>query len=207
MQQLNQSIYFQMINKLTIMKPETKNRLMIWAIIFLSVLNLTTLGTILYHEYYSGINNINSGNVPERIEGDAEKFSGGYFRDQLNFSEEQMDKFRGFNPRFRRDAREITYNLANLRKEMLLEMSRENPDSTHVVQIADSIGILHRNLKLITFDYYENIKLISDSSQRTKLEQLFKEFFVNDITVGFNGSGRSGDQRNNGGRGRRQNNY
>lgn len=186
------------------MKPETKNRLMIWAIVFLSILNLTTLGTILYHEYSSSKVAENSLNMPDRIEGDAEKFGGGYFRDQLFFSGEQMDLFREFNPLFRRDAREITINLANLRKSMLKEMSNMYSDTTHIIQIADSIGLLHKNLKLITFEYYKNIKDICDSTQKTKLESLFNEFFVNDVPVGFNGTRGVSGRRGNGDRSHRQ---
>ncbi|MDD2358702.1 MAG: hypothetical protein PHX13_12400 [Thiovulaceae bacterium] len=144
--------------------------------------------------------------MPEQIESDAEKFSGGYFREQLNFSDEQMDMFRGFNPRFRRDARAITIELADLRKKMLNEMAANNTDSAKIEVIADSIGILHKNLKIITFEYYSNIKNICDSTQKMKLEQLFKEFFINDVPVGFNGRGVGGRHQGDGNGGHRRGN-
>lgn len=193
------------MNKLNIMKTETRNRLMIWAIVFLAVMNITTLGTILYHEYISKQVSAKSSIMPEQLESNSEKFSGGYFRDELKFSDNQMDLFRGFNPHFRRDAREITINLANLRKRMLMEMSSEVPDSIKVINIADSIGILHKNLKLITFKYYTDIKNICDNNQKIRLDELFSQFFVNDVPVGFNGRGYSG-RRGNGNGSHRQTN-
>jgi hypothetical protein len=80
------------------MKAENKHNLMVWAIVVLAVMNISTLATILYHQYQSGKMEINPVSDQKQLEADAEKFSGRYFRDQLSLSSEQMDRFRDFNP-------------------------------------------------------------------------------------------------------------
>jgi len=171
------------------MKTENKYSLMIWAIVILAVMNFTTLMTILYHKYQSDKTETVSESDPKQLETDSEKFSGRYFRDQLNLSSEQLEKFKEMNPVFRPKARSITIELAKKRKQMLAEMSAVNSDTTRLNALSDSIGQLHSDLKKITYRYYMEIKGICDPEQQRKLEQLFGEMFTNDSQLGNPGGG------------------
>jgi hypothetical protein len=171
------------------MKTENKNTLMIWAIVILAVMNFSTLLTIMYHKYQSAKTENISISDKKNLEADSEKFSGRYFRDQLKLSNEQMDKFKLMNPVFRPKARAITIELAKKRKQMLIEMAAVASDTLILNGISDSIGILHSNLKKITYRYYMGIKGICDPEQQRKLEQLFGEMFTNDAQMGYPGNG------------------
>lgn len=162
---------------------------MVWAIVILAVMNISTLATILYHKYQSEKTATISVSDQKQLEADSEKFSGRYFRDQLNLSREQMDKFKEINPLFRPKARNITIELAKKRKQMLIEMAVANSDTTSLNALSDSIGQLHRDLKKITFRYYLDIKSICDQEQQRKLEQIFGEMFTNDSPMGYPGKG------------------
>lgn len=175
---------------------------MIWAIVLLAVMNISTLATILYHKYESDITETVSVSGPKQLETDSEKFSGRYFRDQLNLNREQMDKFRKINPTFRPEARNITIELAQKRKQMLIEMTAEKSDTLILTALSDSIGQLHSDLKKITYKYYLEIKGICDPEQQRKLEQIFGEMFTNDTQMGYPGRGR----QRGGQQGRRFNN-
>jgi len=171
------------------MKTEYKYSLMIWAIVILAVMNISTLVTIMYHKYHSDKTETVSTSDPKQLETDSEKFSGRYFRDQLDLSSEQMDKFKEMNPVFRPKARSITIELAEKRKQMLVEMSAANSDTTRLNALSDSIGLLHSDLKKITYRYYLEIKDICNHEQQRKLEQLFGEMFTNDSQLGYPGNG------------------
>lgn len=163
--------------------------MMIWAIVILAVMNISTLVTIMYHKYQSDKTETISASDPKQLETDSEKFSGRYFRDQLNLSREQMDKFKEMNPIFRPKARDITIELAEKRKQMLIEMAAAKSDTARLNDISDSIGQLHSNLKKITYKYYLEIKGICDPEQQQKLEQIFGEMFTNDSQLGYPGKG------------------
>jgi hypothetical protein len=143
----------------------------------------------LYHKYQSDKTETVSTSDPKQLETDSEKFSGRYFRDQLNLNSEQMDIFREMNPVFRPKARYITIELAEKRKQMLVEMSAVNSDTTRLNALSDSIGQLHSDLKKITYRYYLEIKGICSPDQQRKLEQIFGEMFTNDSQLGSPGSG------------------
>ena len=86
-------------------------------------------------------------------------------------------------------ARSIIVGLAEKRKLMLSEMSAKNSDTVKLNALSDSIGILHAQLKRITYSYYLDIKSICDEKQQQKLELLFQEMFVSDTPLGFPGKG------------------
>jgi hypothetical protein len=177
------------------MKSENKHSLMVWAIVVLAVMNLSTLATILYHQYQSKPRGVKQTQVQQQLEADSERFSGRYFRDKLNLNSDQMGKFREFNPVFRHQARAITLELASLRKQMLMEMSSAKSDSVHLNMLSDSIGYLHSNLKKLTYRYYLDLKSLCNAEQQIQLEQLFNEMFTNDLQMGFPGRrGQGGPQ-------------
>jgi hypothetical protein len=177
------------------MKAENKHSLMVWAIVVLAVINVSTLATILYHQYQLRNLNVDTNQTQQQLETDAEKFSGRYFRDKLDLNRGQMDKFREFNPVFRQQARAITIELASKRKQMLVEMAGSNSDISRLNVLSDSIGYLHSNLKKVTYQYYLNLKSICTGEQQKQLEQLFNEMFTNDLPMAFPGRGGHGGRQ------------
>ena len=162
---------------------------MVWAIVILAVMNLSTLLTIVYHQVQSRRDETAMNQLPVVVETDAAKYSGRYFRDQLNLSPEQMNSFREFNPVFRRQARGINLELGRMRNDMLREMAAGDPDTVRLNELADSIGKLHSTLKKITFRYYLDMKSLCNRDQQAKLEQMFGEVFSNDMQLGYPGQG------------------
>lgn len=183
------------------MKTENKQSWMIWAIAALVVLNISTLATILFHQYQSNKTVVSTEQMQNQPGADAEKFSGRYFRDKLNLDGTQMEKFREINPAFRLQARDVTMELAAKRKQMLVEMASAHADTNKLNALSDSIGILHARLKKLTYKYYLDLKGICNADQQKQLEQLFNEMFINDAPMGFPGRGGMGWQH-----GKRMNN-
>lgn len=175
------------------MESENKNRWMVWAIVILAVMNVSTLLTIIYQRNHVRKEEVVS--VPLQVQSESEsmKFSGRYFRDQLNLNREQMNRFVEFNPDFRQQVRNINIDLNRQRHQMLIDMAAKNCDTNKLNVLSDSIGSLHASLKKVTYKYYLDIKNICNQQQQEKLEQLFGEMFTTDIQMGQNGNG--GQQR------------
>lgn len=171
------------------MKTENKQSLMVWVIVILAIMNISTLITIFYHQYQSGKLEINTVSDSKQLEANSEKYSGRYFRDQLKLNSEQMDKFRVMNPVFRQQARAIVIELSEKRKKMLIEMAAKNSNIIKLDALSDSIGNLHSRLKKLTCRYYLDLKNICNHEQQIKLEQLFSSMFLNDSPMGLPGRG------------------
>lgn len=170
------------------MKNENRYQLLIWAIVVLAVMNISTIVTLVYHKYQSGQENPVT-NDPKLAELNADRFSGRYFRDELKLDNLQMEKFKVINPAFRPKAKWITLELAEKRKEMLREMVATPSDTIRLNNLSDSIGLLHSRLKKITFQYYLELKGICTKEQQIRLEKIFGEMFTNDVPLGSSGKG------------------
>jgi Spy/CpxP family protein refolding chaperone len=166
----------------------TKNKVLIWVIVILAAINVSTLLTIIYHIHSSKIATTEFRR--HNLEPETEKFSGRFFRDRLGLSKEQMDSFRESNRKFRRQAYDLTVNLSQKRNEMLEEMDKEHPDTTKLFNLSNDIGRMHSELKVLTYKYYLDIKNICTPEQKAVLRNLFKDMFGNDEKMGF--PGRSG---------------
>jgi len=162
---------------------------MVWSIVVLAVLNITTLITIFYNRHQS----IQSMPITssDRVisERTSMKFSGRYFRDYLRLNAQQMNRFGQFNPTFRRQVQNINFDLADKRHRMLLEMSTPKCDTVRLNQLSDSIGFLHVRLKKLTYGYYLNFRGICDRQQQQKLEQIFSEMYASEKQPGLRQQG------------------
>lgn len=179
------------------MKTENKCRWMIWIIVILVVMNLTTIITIMYNRSHLPDQALISTSNQGMTDDTSMKYSGRYFRDELDLSMEQMKKFSEFNPEFRQAVLSINRAMAEKRHEMLIEMAKNNCDTISLNMLSDSIGDLHAALKKKTYTYYMDFKDICNQQQQKKLEQLFGEMFNSDLPMGQNGRG---SQRGQGGR-------
>lgn len=166
------------------MKTVNKNRWMIWAILILAVMNITTLITLLVHRSHSPDEVNPASYLQEGSENLSMRYSGRYFREQLNLNRDQMKRFSEFNPQFRNDVRNINLNLIKIREQMIMEMTSEISDTVKLNMLSDSIGHLHADLKKHTYKYFMEFKKICNSDQQKKLEQMFGEMFASDNQPG-----------------------
>lgn len=163
---------------------EKRQSILILTVVALIILNISTLGTILYQRHREVKKSQETGQEGMTMKGQ-ENFSGRYFRERLNLSNEQMNEFQKFNPGFRKEAREINARLMELRSRMLEEMAKKESDINILNSLSDSIGLFHSSLKKITFRYYLNLKNICTDSQEQQLEELFTETFSSDVQRGY----------------------
>jgi len=177
------------------MKADTKIRWMMWAIVLLALMNISTILTILYHRSQAENVKVVNSSDHTKSENASVRFSGRYFRDQLGFDQQQMSRFHEFNPVFRNQVQSINADLAGQRRRMLSEMSAVSADTNRLNQLCDSIGYMHACLKKHTYRYFLDIKNICDKQQQEKLEQLFGEMFAGDLQTGHYGRGQMGRRR------------
>jgi len=171
------------------MIQENKNNWMIWAIVALVLLNISTLITIFYQRDKNMEADQVSVNDPEASKSSSSEYSSAYFNDHLNLNRTQMNKFAEFNPAYRQRIRNINLKMAQFRNDMLVEMTAEKSDSRKLAILSDSIGMLHAELKKETYNYYLNLKSICNPDQREELENLFSIIFTSDTVTGINGKG------------------
>ena len=121
------------------MKNVNKKILMIWAIVILAAMNIAIVATVLYNRRQAGIETLTQQSINNEIVNPSVRYSGRYFRDQLGLSRDQMSEFSRFNPKFRQEVREINIRLAELRQQMLNELSSDSSNISRLNMLADSL--------------------------------------------------------------------
>ena len=119
----------------------TRSRLLIWVVLILLATNIATVVSVMR----------NSGERAEReVRGDAMADARVmFFRDHLELTDGQMAEFMQMNRLFSQDARRMTTRLDILRRNMIEELAKAEPDMKKVDQITAEIGSLHNDLKQI----------------------------------------------------------
>ena len=141
---------------------------MIWIIVILVIMNLTTIITIMYNRSHLPDQALISTSNKVITDDVSMKYSGRYFRDELDLSMKQMKKFSEFNPEFRQAVMAINRAMAEKRHEMLIEMAKNGCDTISLNILSDSIGYLHAALKKKTYKYYMDFKDICNQQQQKK---------------------------------------
>ncbi len=167
-----------------------KNKILIWSIVILVLLNVSTIATILYHNYQEKIEK-------EDIVVDTQgqnPLNGRYFRQTLKFTDSQMEVFREVNHEFRPNANRIIIKIDSLKSEMFAEIKKNVSDTVRLNALALETGHLHAQLKRETNRFYLRIKAVCTPQQLEKLQDAFSPLFRDESCPG-NGQGRQGRGR------------
>lgn len=151
------------------MVSKNKYRILIWIIVILVATNLSMGLSFWYHKQQD---KKAAEKVEEAIEMPSEQRTR-FFREQLNLKQDQINTFRELNRNYNRNANQISYQLENLRIEMVHEMGKENSSQKSLHPISNNIGQLHSDLKDLTIQYYLDMKEICDKNQQEKLNEIF----------------------------------
>lgn len=154
-----------------------------FAFALLLVLNLTTIGTILYHNHQ----NKNDREVVVLDETQRNPLSGRFFRQELGFNDSQMNVFREANREFQFVANYLIFRMDSLKAEMFKELNKTRSDTKVLNNLSVLLGNDHAELKNITNDFYLKIKSVCDDSQCELLQQAFQPLYRDGTDVNFRG--------------------
>src|SRR5665647_1341106 len=105
-----------------------KIKLLTWAVILLIVLNITTISTILYHNYTESAN---SKTIVLNTDGN-NMLTCRFFKQTLGFNQAQMNVFREANRGFRPKANGIILQIDSLKNEMFIELKKNKSDTVRL---------------------------------------------------------------------------
>ncbi len=146
------------------------NRILVLGIVLLLVTNISTIVGIVWHlkndEFAKPAQQEESDDVDNMPRGQ-------FFNHKLNLDQEQTYIFRDLFHQYKIDAGKISGLMDKHRKEMIDELISENPDSLALDRISGNIGVLHKQLKELTINYFLDMKRNCDPEQEQKLHDIF----------------------------------
>lgn len=147
----------------------TKTKVLVYIIVALLLLNVATIGTIVWHKNF---------HRPDRefehrqMQG---KFGshGDFMVKKLNLSSEQQVQFEKYQKQFWEKGKILMDSMQFTRQKMLENLTASKPDTNELMRINTTLGALHIELKKNTIDYYFNLKKICTPTQLDTLKNMF----------------------------------
>ena len=163
----------------------TRNRAGNWVLIILVVLNLALLATIWYPRLNPPQKEIQreqkKPDDDKRYRKDEEnrkqrdKNLVGFLRRELNFTQEQVDKFMQLRDEHFQKTRQLRRQVDDLRREMMELLLDDQLDSSRVEQFVEKMGQKTTELEKTVFYHFVELMKVCDSEQKSKYKTLLRE--------------------------------
>jgi hypothetical protein len=149
-----------------------KYRFAIWGIIILSVIILSSVGTLLFLKLS------HSNDKPRDPETRRHMQIGQFFRNELKLSPEQENAFKGYRKLFFQNTKIIFDSIEKKRVGIIQELSKPKPDSLILFHLSDEIGVLHAKLKIESIRNLLRLRAICTPEQVKKLNTINNELIM-----------------------------
>lgn len=147
----------------------TKKQTMTWAIIILVFLNIMALTTIFVN--YSRKPNF----LPQPLEDQQPGGLHHFLKQELNLSENQMERFKKLGDRHRERIRLIQESIQRLKREMMEEIFADSPDQEIIKNLSQEIGREEAQRNVYLFLHFKDLSSVCDLEQRKKFKVLMYE--------------------------------
>ena len=143
----------------------TKNRVSNWIIILLVIMNLGTLGTILFLHFKQPSLPRNGGPDPAQH----------FLERELHLTEEQAQQFEELRKEHFLQSKAINDEVHQLKSAIMEELFSSSPDSEKVERLAEEIGKKQAELEQLRFQHFLALKSLCQPEQVEKLQALIHE--------------------------------
>lgn len=159
------------------------NTILMWVLIVLLVINASAIGTMIYFRVsdQAGIRPDFNPDEPPR-----------FLQERLHLNPEQRHLFHEMHMHFRNAMDKMGADMEANRAEILKELSKQDPDSDRLDQLADDYGKLHRDLKLLTISHFKEMKRSLGPEQQEAFTDFVRKMMEAEGMHPRNGMGKQG---------------
>jgi Spy/CpxP family protein refolding chaperone len=136
-----------------------KKKLIIYALLILTIINLAALGTFLFHRFRS----CTQSRVDRR---QAEGFE--QIKQELSLSAEQIVKFQEFRKAFHAELDSLSAQQNDLRRQLIQELAAPTPDRKRLSEINERINRLQIKAQERVINHLLDVKAILGPEQQEK---------------------------------------
>jgi len=130
-----------------------RKKTLAWIVIFITLANLTSLATM----FYLKRQNNNSCQPGSRFE---------LVKKEVGLNPSQIEQFQVNRKAFHKELDSLEQLLYKQRRELSLEIRKENPDSSYISQIMEQVGTLQQESQYRVINHFFQIKKILTPEQQ-----------------------------------------
>ncbi|MEX2088219.1 MAG: periplasmic heavy metal sensor [Bacteroidota bacterium] len=144
-------------------------RIIVYAALILTVVNVAVLGTILYNRW-------SEPSAPCPAETPGQGFE--QMKSELSLSPEQIASLQEYRTLFHAELDSLSAQLAAVRTQLLKELWQEEPERARISQIVDQIGVLQSSAQRKVIDHLLSVKGILTPEQQQKFYAIVLQRFA-----------------------------
>jgi hypothetical protein len=148
------------------METKSRNKVFYLLMIVLVTLNLITIGFLWMYKFKEHRQILQPPPPP------AGKIM---LEQELRFSKEQAEKFDKLRIEHSTSARKIVDEIAMLKENLFETIKEYGGDDSKATKIADEIGNKQKELDLITYNHFKDIRNLCDERQRERFDLILKD--------------------------------
>lgn len=173
------------------MKTMGTNRFILWALIFLAIINVSAL--LSFYLFARNSSNNTASVVDSK--------PGLVLKTELSLSEEQEMKVKKINSEYKVQSEPIVDSIKSAKSRLLDELSKENTNTQTISNILKDLGIHQNNLQQANVKQFLALKQVCTPEQTLKLSGIYAELYGCSVNGKGDGKGmkhrhRYGKQRN-----------
>lgn len=169
----------------------SKKRFSLGLVLILLIVNIAAISTMLYHILSERSSAGQKTEIPSASQ---------VLISELKLSDEQRERFQIINQFYNQQSCDIASKLTEKRSEMLTQLGEEAVDTLVLNTIAEDIGKLHTELKLLTIQNFLELKKICTPDQQPLLSKIFEDMLESEGH--FKGAGKQYRHRYGSGQGK-----
>ena len=147
----------------------SKQKLVGWLIIVLIVTNALTLSIIWFKEL--------NRSQPTAPPPPPREQVNNYLDEQLNLSQGQRELFNKYREQHADTTRKFNDKIAFLKREILLETFKDNPDKNKIDNLIGKMGGVQKDYEEFLFRHFKNLESVCDPQQKEILKRIFLSSF------------------------------
>jgi Spy/CpxP family protein refolding chaperone len=140
------------------------NKVLLWVIIVLLVVNVSAVGTMIYR------NQNRTFRSPDFEEGPQH-----FLKKRLNLKEDQMCDFKELHFKFRKSMHSMIDGMQQNKTDLYNELMKPDPDTLKLHQLAAEYGEIHKKIKMRTVDLFIEMKQNITPEQQASFRLLLRE--------------------------------
>ncbi len=149
------------------MKTIGTNRFILWALIFLAIINITALLSFFLFAR-------NTTNTPVKV---TDNKPGVTLTKELSLSADQDKKVKDINSEYKVQSEPIVDSIKSAKSRLLEELSKANTNTQTITSILNDLGIHQNNLQQANVKQFLALKQVCTPEQTLKLSGIYAELY------------------------------
>ena len=147
---------------------EKKNNILLISLIVMVVINIVTISSIWLRPGKERIEDVRI----ERVILNDPPPGGDRLAEMIGFRREQAEKFEELKRAHHREAGRILHELKQKKQDLILKVTKEPANHEEVIKSAEEIGTKQKELELLTFNHFKDIRELCDEGQKKRFDEV-----------------------------------